>query len=81
MDRIGVPSILLDGVHLGGDGAQLLELGHAETVGLQAFLQGETVTREGNHWAVHSREIPPEVAGSVCSRYFFGIHCHRIALQ
>ena len=53
----------------------------AETVGLQAFLKGQAVGRERRNRAGHSREIAPEVPGSICSRNQFGIHWNWVTLD
>ena len=72
---------LLDGVHLGGDGAHL---GHAcspEAVGVQAVLQDEAVGGVCHSLAVHAGNVPPEVAGTVGGAYLLGIYHDRVHLE
>ena len=45
---------------------------------LQAVLERETVPWKEDGQAVHSRDVPPEIAGR---GYFFGIHHHRVTLH
>lgn len=71
---------LLDGVHLGGDGPHLCHPGLAETVGVHAILEHESVGRVGYCLAVHARNVPPEVPGPVSWGDVLGIHHHWIHL-
>ena len=59
------PLALLDGVHLGGDGAEFGKGCLPGAVLVQALLHVETVPREGGHGTVHPGQVPPEVAGTV----------------